>query len=54
MATLEFHDARKTENFFSDVSTTPDQRIAARRYLSRIADADFLIRILGLEEEVEQ
>ena len=54
MSALDFHNARMTENFFSDVSTTSDQRSAARRYLSRTNDADFLIRILGLEEEVEQ
>ena len=54
MSALDFHNARMTENFFGNVSTTLEQRNAARRYLSRIADADFLNRILGLEEEVEQ
>ena len=54
MVSLDFHNARMTETFFGNVSTTLEQRDAARRYLSRIADADFLIRILGLEEEAEQ
>ena len=54
MASLDFHNARMTENFFGNVSTTLEQRNAARRYLSRTDDPVFLIRILGLEEEEEE